>query len=843
MNSALPLAILKDSAMKPYRRFPAGFWIVCLCLPSSAFALRQELDRAGLEEALQKASPTKLARLEETQPSQGAPSKKVSLADVETILSVHFPDQIRQAYPPDRYEVTLTPSAGRISSARAMGILTFLSKDKEHQESFLIKKPRSSLEASAAEYASQEGLGPSVLYSSAEILIEELLPEGHDLASRGLLLSLEESALLGRKLADSFHRMVAQGRFLYLTQTPQTHLFLLNSEGEEMAVRFLDWSHARTHPTVEGATHRLEALEQLAFALKTYLRKPRHNVTAWKSLVVRLGELEGASLSYSDPEEGLLVHLRKSLTVENIDPDERASWEEFFRAADKHHVLGTAQIVVTAREMIQRVLGVPWPGLIKESAEMTIQGKRSLRLRILHEDSLLVDSEMAQAITMDLFQRGYLGEKIHMPWGRIVGMLSLYLKSHQVAPQTIEWVEWDLISAMPFEQVLPSRWDIRAPIVETLTQRRLPTPSLLADSFVNFLASQEIQSISIRTATLPGMRNRLENAKGGDLLEVYLEGDPERKIKEYVVKSPHRMDEPARSSLASTLSLGPHVLFTRPYGQEKPAVIVEDWLPSGRNIARVDPEEFADSQARAMLAENLAVMIYTMMDPKRKTVMHALDNQTVHTFILPARPLDDTYDAHQVLMIDWAFPNALGESRYYSGPNKVVEQIAGVLEGFYLDFEKFGPEFWKEFKRDLIGLAHSNGALESEISAGFNRMMDDRIGWLAPRAASAEATAAYVRDLARLLANDLTDAQIAQIVDTLAKIWQDPDRADAPPHREIAQSELIRILTHSGNPAAERAKAYFQEKYPFLAQALPSSTPAGLEEELGRRDPILAQQL
>ncbi|MBI3333533.1 MAG: hypothetical protein HYZ93_05530, partial [Candidatus Omnitrophica bacterium] len=622
----------------------------------------------------------------------GASAPGMSLREMERLLKIRFADRVYQRYPGDRYEATLEASLGAINSPRALGILTILSKEDGSQKSFIMKRPNSVTEPAAAQYASDEHLGPLVLYASNALLIEEILPAGFELASRGLLLSPEEAALFGRRLADGFHKMCHQGKFLYSSNAPQTHLFLLGLGPGDVAVRFVDWSDALTAHRLGSAFTQLRALEELAFAVKTYLRKPRENVIAWKNFSVRLGEMEGEDRVYTDPDRGLLFRLRRGLMVENPDPDERDSWEGFYKAVDEQHVLGDSRIIVKGKALRKRMSPSRPSDISEESAQIMIQGRRSMRLRILHEESSLIDSKIAQAITMDLFERGYVGEAIHSSWGRVVGLLGIYLRSHNVGSETADRVQEELRAMRPPHEIVSSPSEVQGLLQRVLSRHQVEGARRFSEASVQLVVSHQMQSISIRNAILPGMRNR----DLGETLEIYLEGKPEIKIKEYVLKSPHRPEEPSRSMLASRLNLGPHVVFARS-GNDRPAVIVEDLLPPERNISRVDPAEFiANQQAGKLLAENLAVKFYTMMDPKRQTVMHAFDNRTQHIFVLGEE------DGFDFLMIDWAFSNALGESRYHSGPNRVVEQIAGMLDGLYEDFEKFGPLFWREFKLDMI---------------------------------------------------------------------------------------------------------------------------------------------
>ena len=758
------------------------------------------------------------AGLEETLLSQGEnlPEQGGSLKEIEKLLGITVAPSVYQRYPEDRYEAFFKASPASTASSRGIGILVIRSKENNGQEErFLVKSPNNAGEILAAQYASDEGMGPGVLHASSQAIIEEELPVGYELASRGLLLSLRETADFGRQLADVFFKMDTQGRYLYFSKIPQTHLFLLDSEKQRFRIAMVDWSNAFVGPTAQTESNRLRALEQLVFVVKTYLRKPKHNVLAWKNFEVRLKELEAEDHPYTDPEKGLLGKLRRRLTVEDINPDERASWTEFFRMTDKQHVLAEIRVAITGTNRVSRVSGEGVREVVEESAEVILQGQRTIRLKVLHEKSLLVDSEVAQAIARDLFERGYLGEKISRPWIRVVGLLESYLKAHKVTPSVIEQVRRVLARVRPLGSVVSSPGEIQVLVRRTL-HRRVSESGRLSEGFVRFLLAGEIQSISIRVATLAGMGNR----EYGETWEIYLEGNPEVKIKEYVIKAPHKGNEPSRSSLASELDLGPHVVFTRSFGGEKPAVIVEDLLPPERNIGQVDPEEFDNEQARSLLAEDLAVKIYTMIRPRRKTVLHAFDNRPAHIFVLGEEA------EYRFLMIDWALSNRLDHWSWGSGSEGIAKHLSNIFLGLYYEFEKFGPLFWMEFQRNLIAIAHNtDGAWEGEIRSGFERMLDELIEWRTRKVLSQTLLADAFEGLSKIWSLDLTEAQAARVREALEEVIRSP-KGLYPEARRAKAQETLSILSAQPHPAPPLSSTGSG-----LA-VIPSATasPSGLEE-------------
>ncbi len=659
----------------------------------------QEVDRATpdnvkLYELLRKELPVYEYRKEQ----------KIEIADIERTFGLPA-GAISKHFPSDQYLFSLEPALDIPSSSpqRILGILHVVSKaNPDGVHDYLIKSSNKPYEGEAAEYASQNNMGPGVLYQSPKIIVEELLPP-YDLASRGMLLSIDESKELGKILSEKFYNMAESKKYMYIDRTPQTHIFILGSLSDEnFDIRFTDWSQSFFGKgAVSDSQNQVKTLKQFAFITRAFLSKPTNNVIAWAVFETRLLELasKNGDRAYY---KSLIDKLRRECVSGDLnrDGDDIAGWIEFFKAVDSAYVFGSATYTSVS-------LGEPGKSRFLVSFED--QAKRSLEL-ILSQSHTELEPPMAQAIVKDLFERGYLGEDLNITWNRILDQLESYLSSKEFDDLAVGEMQKSLQRLFPAESIIKDTHALTSNERMKRAARMLPGFDL--QDFADYLVQQKARRITIRSASLPNLRNR----QFGDVLELFYDENPGRIIKQYVIKKPHSMSEAARSRQASTLGLGPQVIYTRNgnTGGYASDLIIEDFLPPERNIRRLDAKEIiASPQATIRLAENTALAIHRMIDPNRKdAVLHRFDNSPEHIFIL-----DKTED-YAVLMIDWAKEYSLG----YKADGSPEDILTAIFKNAIVDdFKKLGADekdggrewfrgFWSHFKAVLINLERTNNS-------------------------------------------------------------------------------------------------------------------------------------
>ncbi len=630
--------------------------------------------------------------------------KGISISDLEKILKL-AEGSLSRKFSDAEYQAFLDQNPKNLRSRRILAILELRSRDNpEAVKKFIVKRPQEinqmfiggkMEEADMAREASALNLAPEVIYATSDIMIEEQLPAGYEISSRGLLFSPEEAAAFGKELAEAFHAMVTSKKILYLGNVPQTHLIVLGSlRDARLKIRFLDWSNSFAgESAVESPGNQLRSLMQFAFVVKTFLPKPRLNVLAWKNFETRLLEFQNLSQSGSNLYDLLLRELRGNLTKARESAAVQ-SWQEFFRVVDETSVAGTFKVEV----------------LPSGRVEMKREGQRSVRLALQADPK--VDEEMAVAIANDLFRRQLI-EVPALSNDAVLSMLKIFLDEQGVLAKVVSRTTEELQQKLEQRKVT---FENQRELIKVLKGKPLPTSARrLATAFHNFLVVQESRRITIKSRILPMMINR----KTGDILEIYLEENPDP-IKSYVVKAPHAGNEVQRSQMASDLDLGPHVIFSRDENKEKQQdgtwkvvttpMIIEDLLPEEAQSTKINwAPLIEDSRAQKLLAASMALKIYTMIDPKRgdATVFHKFDRAPSHVYVID----------NEFFMIDWAFHHELS-----SVPQHAIFELSTILGLLASIFKPLGPGFWRKFKKDILSLAHTNGALEEVISASLEEL-------------------------------------------------------------------------------------------------------------------------
>ena len=709
---------------------------------------------------------------------------------------------LRQNYHAKGYQVTFMPDENTF-------MLFMQLDDEEKKQKFTVRKPENPSDLEASLYASSNQIGPLILHGSDDLIIEETLYRRYQLSSRGLLLTQQEAHALGRYLADFFHQSLQNGQFLPYHKELQNHLLILPSkDSNDVTVRFTGWNQPLKGKGADGfeGEIQLQAIKRLAFVIRTYVNKPQNNVTAWKAFEVRLKELEGIDQPYTKPVHGLLARLRQSL----IDPspgvittvsrklmdatpiqEERRKWELFFTRVSQTHVLGSAEFKFG--NPLESRTGSSNAILEQSGSIFVKQAKRSLQLRLrLNSNSKSMSPEVAQAVVKDLFDRGYIGANLNLGWSRVDGNLAIFLNSKtNLNKITIGKIRKKLVKKQP-EKIVQNRpvprREVRDLVESILKSYKVSDHESLAREFVRFLMAQEAQSINIQVSTLPGMGNRVF----GELLHVSLNGNESKVIKTYVIKEPHHATEPSRSRDASTLNLGPRVIYSREKNKRDHGLIVEDFLVSDTRYGPDSQEPLQDDKI-VLLAQSVAEKIHRMIDPTRSdAVLHRFDNAPSHIFVVV-----DQRDIPNFYMIDWGKPATLASDKRGQVPEL---RIRFAL--LWQQFEHLGPLFQNTFRQHLLLLVSANkdssdelAPLEGAIEAALNYSLEDKLKRMLKRAESAIAEKAWISDVSDfVISMKLPDFLLEKVLRTFLRRSFPPYDAPIKTHKTLFRAELLRIL-------------------------------------------------